>query len=589
MLLYEGALLGTIAVLGWIVLEIASDPFRRRRLASVGVLALSALIWSAGEMLIQHAASPAERVLARRVLFAGVCSLPTAWVWSALLAARVGASPARRLLVLLALPGAFVYSCLFWERGGLLIDWYARSPVRGTLFFAYAAWAWLLIAVGTVALLRVTPRPEGSLRLAIVAGALLPVAANVEHVLFHWTLADPTPIAFGVSALLFRWFVLDMAFASAHPPIARAEVVAQMRDGVLVADPTGRVIDWNSASEQIVGSFALEGRPVGALIAALRRQRGREIEIRTFPLERRGRRYAFGAVLVDRTELRRVELRLDTATRLEALGVLASGVAHEVNNPLAYVSVNLALLEPLIAALAQPALRDALPEELRASAREAPELIADCREGAERIQRIVEKLGQFSERGASLEAPHPHDVVRPVEKVLAMFAFGKRGRRIPMSMPEALPRALAAPDDVVNVVLHLLLNAIQMGGEDVPISIELGTTRSANEVWVRVSDEGPGIPEHDLPHVFDPFFTTRRPGPNLGLGLSMCWELARRNGGRLEVENRPEGGAAFTLILPAEPTIDEAPEARLRTSRERRREARPRADLHTSATSGDRA
>jgi signal transduction histidine kinase len=383
--------------------------------------------------------------------------------------------------------------------------------------------------------------------------------------------------------------VLDAAFASAQPPIARAEVVAQMRDGMLVADPTGRVIDWNQASERIVGSTALEGRPIGALIAALRRRRGREIDIRTFPLERRGKRFAFGAVLVDRTELRRFEIRLEVATRLEALGVLASGVAHEVNNPLAYVSVNLALLEPLIAAVAQPALRDALPEELQASAGEAPQLIADCRDGAERIQRIVEKLGQFSERGASLEAPHPHDVVRPVEKVVAMFAFGKRGRRIPVSKPELLPWVLAAPDDVVNVLLHLLLNAIQMGGEDVPVSIELGATRSANEVWVRVSDQGPGIPEHDLPHVFDPFFTTRRPGPNLGLGLSMCWELARRNGGRLEVENRPEGGAAFTLSLPEAPTTQEVREARLHASWERHREVRPRAGMPTSAAPGERA
>ena len=94
----------------------------------------------------------------------------------------------------------------------------------------------------------------------------------------------------------------------------------------------------------------------------------------------------------------------------------------------------------------------------------------------------------------------------------------------------------------------LLLNAIQMGGEQVPITIELGD--GEKEVSVRVCDGGPGIPEDDLPHVFDPFFTTRRPGPNLGLGLSLCWELARRNAGRLEAENRPEGGAAFTLWLP---------------------------------------
>ena len=550
MLLYEAALLATIAVVGWIVLDIASDPFRRRRLAAVGALALSALAWSAGELLVQDAASGAERILARRLLFAGVCSLPAAWLWSAFLAARPTAPPRRRLLVSLALPGALVYSCLFWDRGGLFLDWYAMPPVRGPLFFAYAAWAWLLIAAGTAVLLRAAPRREGGLRVAIVAGALLPIAANAEHVLLHWTVADPTPIALGAAALLFRGLVLDFAFVSAQPPIARAEVVAQMRDGVLVADPAGRVVDWNEASERILGIAPLDNRPLGALLAELRRERGREVEIRSFPLERRGRSFAYGAVLVDRTELRRFEQRLELATRLQALGVLASGVAHEVNNPLTYVSANLVLLEPLVAELAKPEQRAKLPDALQERAGEGPELVAYCREGAERIQRIVEKLGQFSRRGASPEAPRLHDIVAPVARAAAMFGLGNPDCRIGVSKPETLPWVNAAELDVIHIVLHLLLNATQMGGDDVPIAIDLGATEK--EVWVRVSDGGPGIPENDLPHVFDPFFTTRRPGPNLGLGLSLCWELARRNGGRLEVESRSEGGAAFTLTLPAE-------------------------------------
>jgi C4-dicarboxylate-specific signal transduction histidine kinase len=106
---------------------------------------------------------------------------------------------------------------------------------------------------------------------------------------------------------------------------------------------------------------------------------------------------------------------------------------------------------------------------------------------------------------------------------------------------------------VLHLVLHLLLNAFQMGGDDVPVGVELEA--SEKEACVRVSDAGPGIPEADLPHVFDPFFTTRRPGPNVGLGLSVCWELARRNGGRLEAQNRAGGGAVFTLWLPLAETF----------------------------------
>jgi len=550
-LLYEAALLATIAIVGWIVLDVATDPRRRRQLAPVGTLALSALLWAAGELLLQHADTPGERIAVRRLLFAGVCMLPATWVWSALVAARPHGRRPRALLALLLAPGALAWSCLFWDRGGLFLDWYAFPSQRGPLFLPFAVYAWALIAAGAAVLLRAVPgRAEGRplLRTAIVLGALLPVAVNAEHVLLHLTAVDPTPIALGFSGLLFRALVLDFAWASAEPPLGREEVVEQMRDGVLVADLSGRILEWNAASEKILGGSALEGRPLGALIADLRRRRGREIEVRSFPLARRGRSFALGVVLVDRTELRRSELRLEMATRHEALGVLASGVAHEINNPLTYVSANLALLDPLVAAFESETLRGALPEELRARAADAGDLLADCREGTERIQRIVEKLALYTERGAPAETSRPHDVAFPVQKALAMVGFGKPGWRIQVLRPDWLPLVHAVEPDVVHVVLHLLLNAIQMGGEQVPITIELGDDEKL--VSVRVCDGGPGIPEADLPHVFDPFFTTRRPGPNLGLGLSLSWELARRNGGRLEAENRPEGGAAFTLWLP---------------------------------------
>src|SRR5512134_2272742 len=120
-LLYEAALLATIAVVGWIVLDIATDPLRRRRLEAVGALALSALVWAAGELLLQHADSGEERIAVRRLLFAGVCSLPAAWVWSALVAARPHERYTRRLFALLLVPGALAWSCLFWDRGGRFI------------------------------------------------------------------------------------------------------------------------------------------------------------------------------------------------------------------------------------------------------------------------------------------------------------------------------------------------------------------------------------------------------------------------------------------------------------------------------------
>src|SRR4030095_746747 len=148
--LVEAALLATVAAVGWMGLDIASDPVRRRRLACVGALAFAALAWASGELLVQHAASPAERLLARRLLFAGVCLLPAAWVLSGLAAAGAETARARRVAALLLLPGGFTWSCLFCEHQGLFLDWYALPAARGPVFFAYAGWAWLLIAAGAV-------------------------------------------------------------------------------------------------------------------------------------------------------------------------------------------------------------------------------------------------------------------------------------------------------------------------------------------------------------------------------------------------------------------------------------------------------
>jgi signal transduction histidine kinase len=246
--------------------------------------------------------------------------------------------------------------------------------------------------------------------------------------------------------------------------------------------------------------------------------------------------------------MRRAELRLEMTTRVEALGYLAAGVAHEINNPLSYVSVNLTLLDRLVAALATPDVQNVLPSPLRLLTSEAEELLADAREGTERIQRIVERITQISNHETAGQVERAFDVRFAIDKAVELASFGKPRRDAKVIVEGAVPDVYAAESDVIHVVLHLLHNAVQMGGDDVPITIRVRAAEGGVEV--RVEDDGPGIAEADLPHVFEPFFTTRRPGVSLGLGLSLCWELARRNGGRLEVANRTEGGAAFTLWLP---------------------------------------
>ena len=117
---YEMALLSTVAITAWIALDVGLDRPRRRRLQCVVALAAAALAWAAGELLLRHATSPAEVIASRRILFAGICSLPAAWVWSAWIAARPDAATrARRVSLALLAPCLLAYSCLYLAPGGL--------------------------------------------------------------------------------------------------------------------------------------------------------------------------------------------------------------------------------------------------------------------------------------------------------------------------------------------------------------------------------------------------------------------------------------------------------------------------------------
>jgi signal transduction histidine kinase len=554
-LAYEFALLATIALVGWCALDVLFDATRRRRLACVAVLASAALAWAAGTLLQLSAATPAEVLTARRICFAGIALLPPAWVWCALHGSRLDGRPgARRLFGLLLVPSLAAYAFLFVAPNAAFVDWYAQPIRRGPVFYLFAAYSWTLIVVGAAVVLRSMRASEGGLRaqrIGMAIAAALPLAANAVYLVLGmppWPF-DPTPLAFGASAVLFRLLVVDVTWAAQHPPLARAEVVSQMQDAVLVADRERRVSDWNEAAATLFGGAIEQGRPLDALLRPVLRDRRRALEVREFPLRRRGAEFGGGVVVADRTAQRNAEIRAEMATRLEALGYLTAGVAHEINNPLTYVSANLAFVDPLVEAVARLAAADQLPAQWRSLAQEAPQMLTDAREGTERIQRVVEKLSRFDQARAASGPPAPVAMRAAVERAVAMASFGKRESPIEITGEPDL-RAHAVESDVIHVVFHLLLNAMQMGGEDVPLVVQV--VREGDEIAVRVADRGPGVKDGDLPHLFAPFYTTRRPGEHIGLGLSLCWELARRCGGRLEAANRAGGGAVFTLSLPPE-------------------------------------
>jgi signal transduction histidine kinase len=544
---YQLGLIAAIAVFAWMALDLFA-PGRRRSSVSLGVLGVTAGLWALGDLLDLNAHAPQQVVLARSLRYVGACFIGACWLWVSLQAARPPRWARRPWLIALAfVPSAFFYSCVYWDHQGWFVDWATRD--RGPLFIAHTAWSWSLIAIGIAGFGQAARRLRKASRarmIMLLVGTLTPLAGNAIY-LVHGAAIDPTPLLLGFGGLLIRYAIVDAGITFSLP-LGRSDVVEQLEVGVVVADLEDIVVDANRASHALLEREKLVGRPLGELLDAVEANPNRTLERRCFPLRNGRMIVGTGVVIEDRTEARRTEQRLQLAARLETVGSLTAGIAHEVNNPLAYVSSNLSQLEKLTAALTRPEVFERLPQDVRWLAEDGPEMARDASDGMRRIAELVQRLRRFARDEPGHPAPQPLDLAQVSRTAVAMARVGAPPNAIRTRF-EAAPPADAVESDLVQIALNLLVNAIQAADGDPHIELEVLPWNGG--AALRVLDRGPGIPNDLLPRIFDPFFTTKLPGQGTGLGLSLSYDLARRHGGRLEAENRPGGGAAFTLWLPA--------------------------------------
>ncbi|MDP9148429.1 MAG: response regulator [Myxococcota bacterium] len=243
------------------------------------------------------------------------------------------------------------------------------------------------------------------------------------------------------------------------------------------------------------------------------------------------------------SEHRDLQARLAQTDRLTALGTLAAGVAHEINNPLAYVLLNLGYVIEELPRLLSPSEERVV--ELRVA-------LEHARNGGERIRDIVRSLKTFSR--PDNESRTSLDIAHVLEATLAMVSNELRHRARVVKDFSYAPDVMANEARLGQVFLNLLLNAIQAlpeGRSDTNEIRVVVRSLASDRVGVEVHDNGTGIPAEIRGRIFEPFFTTKPVGIGTGLGLAICHGIVTSLGGMLSVESEVGKGSVFRVELPA--------------------------------------
>ena len=302
----------------------------------------------------------------------------------------------------------------------------------------------------------------------------------------------------------------------------------------------------------------------------------RWLTLKTYPYGEAG-----GEVIMlhDLTEIKEVSERLASAyqelkathsqllqqEKMASIGQLAAGVAHEINNPMGFISSNLGTMEKYLERLAgflaqqsagvQQAAPEGLKKELADARRrykvdyvleDARSLLAESREGAERVRTIVQNLKSFSRLDEAQESWV--DLNDCLESTIAI-AWNEIKYKATLTRDFGeLPAVKCLAQQLNQVFLNILVNAahaIEQFGE-----IAVRTRCEGEEVVIAIHDTGSGIPAEIMSRIFEPFFTTKEVGKGTGLGLSISYDIIKKHNGSIEVESAPETGTTFTIKLP---------------------------------------
>jgi len=256
--------------------------------------------------------------------------------------------------------------------------------------------------------------------------------------------------------------------------------------------------------------------------------------------------------------IKTAERQLYQAEKLASVGQLAAGMAHEINNPLGFIRSNLnsavvyvhrmVLLKETIDSGDACRIMSAWKQaDMDFVLEDFAGLLQESISGVDRVARIVADLKEFSniDRIEKVRVD-VNDIVRVVCNIERSQFGDAVGLELDLG---ELPPLLCQPGHMNQLLLNLLVNARQAIGSGHGV-IRIETALAGQDIQIRVSDTGCGIPPGNLPRIFDPFFTTRDVGKGAGLGLAVCRDIVHTHGGRIDVESRIGEGTTFTVYLP---------------------------------------
>jgi two-component system, NtrC family, sensor kinase len=271
-------------------------------------------------------------------------------------------------------------------------------------------------------------------------------------------------------------------------------------------------------------------------------------------------------------KLQEAQGHLIQSEKMASLGQLVAGVAHEINNPLSYVTNNLAVIDRdvrLVTSLMgdyRAHFGDAVPDSIRDAEERIDleytltsldRLLDSTRQGLQRVGEIVGSLRDFSrlDEAANKEVD-PNDAVKATVEMVR-FQVRRKGAELKVETGP-LPMIWCNPGQINQVLVNLIMNAIQAVESGATISVRTRFLADSHEIQYEVSDNGPGIPESIRGKIFDPFFTTKPQGVGTGLGLWITYNIVEQHGGRIDLDTEPGRGTTFTVTLPVQRPDDPA-------------------------------